>query len=341
MPIAEAKIGKGFGGLARYLMTGHEGNEPERVAWVDSRNLLSTDPHEAALVMTHTAARNGRVEKPVYHLSINWHPEDQPTPEQMRLAADRLLHDLGLQDHQVLMVAHRDTEHRHVHLMVNRVHPRTHLTWDNKNDFYRLRTSLNRLEKEMGWRVVAGAYRGLTRASDHHAGWIQEAAAGPMHSARTWADLENRLAKVGLALKARGPGLVVTDGRFYVKASDVHRSLSRPRLEERFGQNYRDWRVEVRRVQGLARKHFQLSAKARRGSDPRRLKATADRTRHRAYQLRTATEGSGDLRLIERKISAFAGRYGTAILRRVSPAAAAILEAIRLARRALDRERSR
>jgi hypothetical protein len=341
MPIAEAKTGKGFGGLARYLITGHEGNNPERVDWIDARNLLSTDPDEAALVMAHTAARNGRVEKPVYHVSINWHVDDQPTPEQMRFAADRLLHDLGLQDHQVLMVAHRDTEHRHVHLMVNRVHPLTHLTWDNKNDYYQIRTSLNRLEKEMQWRVVAGAYRGLIQASDERLQWIRQQATAPMQMAHTWPDLENRLGKAGLALKARGRGLVVTDGRFYVKASDVDLSFSRGRLEERFGKNYRDWRNEVRRVQDLARQHFHRSVQSPQLSDARRLKASVDRTRHRARQLQTATEGSGDLRLIERKIAAFAGRYGMVILRRVSPAGAAILESIRLARRALDRERSR
>jgi hypothetical protein len=337
-------------------MTGYHGDQPDRVDWVDSRNLLSTDPQAAASVMTHTAARSPRVQKPVYHVSINWHHDDKPTPDEMRFAASRLLHDLGLEEHQVLMVAHRDTEHRHVHLMINRVHPSTHMTWDNKNDYYRLRASMARLEREMGWRPVGKAYRHMDRAADQAAYRIKKAGWEAMHTSRSWPELEERLSQAGLTLKPSGPGLVVTDGKFYVKASDFHRSLSRQGLERRFGKHYREWRSDVRKVQGLAKDHFHIAtetpprANRKTGSGAsapavaskvHQARAVAHKARYRTHQARTALEGSGDLRLIEQKIASFAVRYGHAVLRRVSPAAAAILEAVQMARRALDRERSR
>src|SRR5690606_14584799 len=70
--------------------------------------------------------------------------------------ADRLLAELGLQEHQVLIVAHGDTRHRHVHLMVNRVHPDTLRAWDDRHDYARIERSLRVQERELGLREVPG-----------------------------------------------------------------------------------------------------------------------------------------------------------------------------------------
>ena len=40
----------------------------------------------------------------MYHLSLSWHPGDEPTHAEMRAAAERVLRRLELQEHQVLVV---------------------------------------------------------------------------------------------------------------------------------------------------------------------------------------------------------------------------------------------
>jgi len=349
MAIGSARIGAGFSGLSLYLLRGIDGESPERVAWTATRNLPSERPEDAARVMESTAAQNHRVERPVYHVSINWHPDDHPTPEEMAHAADRLLGDLGLRDHQALLVAHNDTAHPHVHIMVNRVHPEHRRTWDNRHDWGRIEHSLRRIEREMGWRVVPGRHTRIHRAPEREAVSILDRAREPMHEARSWAELEHRLQEKGLALKARGRGLVVTDGQVYVKASSVHRSVSRGRLEERFGQGYREWRQEVQGVQRLARDHARATRAAKttarparrsvRGVTPRAPRAPLPQARQRAALAKSALEGTGHERFIERKLMAFAVRHGLSVLHRISPAAAAIVSAARTAKRALDRER--
>ena len=350
--IAKASTGTGFGGLARYLLTGSDGNHPERVEWTAVRNLPFENPELSSSVMGATATLNSRVEKPVFHVSIGWPPEEKPTRAEIEETADRVLKDLGLQEHQALLVAHNDTDHTHVHLMVNRVHPDTLTTWRNGHDWQRIEDSLRQIEKEKGWRRVPGHHGRISEASHQEAASIKDRSREPLRTARSWHDLEEKLATKGLALRARGRGLVVTDGSLYVKASAIHRSFSRPQLEERFRQTYRGWRNEVRAVHQIARQHQRLTKRAEKAvqsrsrlpvqkaaTTPLALRAQAGRLRQGADSLRRGLEGRGDPQMLERKLMSFAFRFGMETLARVSPPAAAIVNAARLAKRTLDRGR--
>jgi hypothetical protein len=97
--IAEVMRGRGFSGLARYLETGKDGNSEQRVEWIEARNLPTTDPRTAGLLMRATAAQSHRTERPVYHVALSFDPADRIDPAKMSAVADRLLRDLGLQDH--------------------------------------------------------------------------------------------------------------------------------------------------------------------------------------------------------------------------------------------------
>lgn len=341
MAIGRSRTGAGFGGLTRYLLTGSDGKHPERVAWVATRNLGDLRPEDVPVRMAEVASRNHRVQKPVYHLSISWHPSDEPTREQMLFAADRVLKDLGLAQHQALIVAHRDTEAPHIHIVVNRVHGRTNRAWHNSNDWPRIEASLRRLEKEQGWRLVPNSRKPPVQAPPRRHAALRQAALEPMKTARTWASLEKQLQERGLYLQPRGRGLVVSDGEHFIKASDVDRSVSRARLEERFGLGYREWKKQVRQVHRFSVRHRNLSARAARSADPRNLRARAQQARRKVQTAERALDGRGDPRVLERELAAFGARFGFTILQRVSPYAATVVWAVRIARRTMDRERTR
>ena len=148
--------GRGFGGLARYLELGRNGNDPDRVDWIEARNLPTNDPQTASLLMRATAAQSDRVQKPVYHIALSFDPDDAVDRATMLRVADRLLRDLGLQEHQALIVAHGDTRHAHLHIMVNRVHPQTYRAWDPKHDFAQIERSLREQERDLALRAVPG-----------------------------------------------------------------------------------------------------------------------------------------------------------------------------------------
>ena len=111
--IGKAATGSGFRGLVNYLVLGKLGKEdPDRVLWSDVRNLAVNDPIMAPRIMRATAYQSTRAEDPVYHLIISWHRDEDPSEQVMRHVADTTLEDLELQDHQAMMVAHGDTEHK-------------------------------------------------------------------------------------------------------------------------------------------------------------------------------------------------------------------------------------
>lgn len=248
--------GRGFAGLARYLELGRNGNDPGRVEWIEARNLPTNDPQTASLLMRATAAQSDRIQKPVYHIALSFDPDDAVDRATMLRVADRLLRDLGLQEHQALIVAHGDTRHAHLHIMVNRVHPQTYRAWDPRHDFAQIERSLREQERELSLRAVPGHHyrldgheqpdRSQALTSGQLRRWertgdvpfdelVRQAVRRDVADARSWADLEARLRKQGLRIEARGRGFVVTDGKESVKASSVAPGASRKNLQERFG----------------------------------------------------------------------------------------------------------
>lgn len=154
--IAVSSSGTGFRALAAYLVHGRSGLEEGRIGWASARNLPTADPELAATLMRATAAQNVRVEKPVYHLALAFDPGDPVDRATMEQVADRVLERLGLERHQALVVAHRDREHPHLHILVNRVHPETGKVWDRWQDMPAIQEVLRAEERALGLRAVPG-----------------------------------------------------------------------------------------------------------------------------------------------------------------------------------------
>lgn len=257
--IANTSSGRRFAPLADYLVHGRSGIETERVAWTAGRNLGTDEPELGAALMQATARQSAAVQVPVYHLTISFDPQDRVTPEQIQSVADHVLRDLGLSEHQALMVAHKDRAHAHVHVMVNRIHPETGVAWERWRDRPVIERALRAEERALGLRAVAGRLaevegRDATRdpartpwksarqeRSQDRAFQDRVRALLPeLRAARSWEDFQARLAAHGLRVEGKGQGLVITDGDHEVKASRVGRDLSLRRLEERFGTPYPD-----------------------------------------------------------------------------------------------------
>lgn len=131
--------GRSFKGLTAYLMNGRDNQSQERVAWHRTGNLHTDDPEAAARFMawTEKSAESLKAEAGVstagrkvevggvYHYSLSWAPGETPEEAHQRQQAETTLERLGLQRHQYVLVAHNDTAHAHVHVMVNLTDPET------------------------------------------------------------------------------------------------------------------------------------------------------------------------------------------------------------------------
>ena len=257
--IGKGRTGSSFGGLQGYLLNGQARDRDaaglqeylldgksgrDRVEWTSTRNLPTEDPRYAAAVMRATAEQNPRVQKPVYHLSLSASPGEQISKEKWEQIADRVLKRLGLDDRQALVVAHNDTRHPHVHVMVNRVHPEHLKAWHDGHDYRRIEKALRHIERDFKLREVPGHHYQLAgqqaperaRTTDGERQQAERTGEPPwadrirfkiyddLKQAKSWGDLERRLASHRLRLERRGGGLVITDGKNQVKASRVYRA---------------------------------------------------------------------------------------------------------------------
>jgi hypothetical protein len=227
----------------------------------------------AAAEMRAVADRNSRVHDPVYHVVLSWQDGEHPDNAQMFAAGEAALAAIGMQDHQYVFAIHRDTGNAHLHLMVNRVHPETGRAMHPGLSYLKLDRCMRELELAQGWAYDRGAYAVVERGGQpvvERVKRIREAPAMPS-AARdmeahadeqslftyasgdpkrdvlallkrpdvTWQDMHSTLAKHGLELRIKGQGLGVYakdhNGLTPVKASSLHESLGKGKLEKRFG----------------------------------------------------------------------------------------------------------
>lgn len=267
--------GKNFRGLLRYLHEGRQGEEnPHRVVWSEARNLPGTDPSMVAGIMKATTSLAQRASRPVYHLPISWPPDEQPPKEVQIQVAETLLEDLGLSEHQHLIVAHDDGDCPHIHVVVNTVHPETGRVWNAWRDVYRIMESLERQERELGLRIVdrpdleehrtgkkdpdrqKNPTRGerlrakregdtpLAKWSEIKMREIRTGIRDHFRDATSWAELEARLARHNLSLQQAGQGFRITDGKHFMTLSKIGKHARQDRLENRFQQTWEDYEID-------------------------------------------------------------------------------------------------
>ncbi len=138
VPKIHAK-GRSFRVTAHYVLHDPDAETKERVAWTATRNLATHNPDAAWRVMAATSMDQDRLKQQagipntgrkskdhVLHFTLSWHPEesDKLDRAEMLRATKTMLHVMEAQEHQCLIVAHNDEPQPHVHVVVNRVHPR-------------------------------------------------------------------------------------------------------------------------------------------------------------------------------------------------------------------------
>lgn len=112
----KAKItrGKSFRGLLNYLLD-HDRGE------VIGGNMSMSDKIGMSLEFGSIKALRPDISKPVWHCSLSLPPGDDLTISQWQDVAADFLRKMGIGDNQYCIVKHMDKEHKHVHLVVNRV----------------------------------------------------------------------------------------------------------------------------------------------------------------------------------------------------------------------------
>ncbi|WP_281969124.1 relaxase/mobilization nuclease domain-containing protein [Roseovarius nanhaiticus] len=129
-----------------------------KASQIEARNLVSSSWKDTPREMLLTSELSERVQKPYYHLVLSWHETERPTDAQMIEAMAYLIDALGLAEHQVVIGTHHDTPRKHIHAIVNTVHPLTGQVWSKSNDHAKAEAACRQIELDQGWSHDRGRF---------------------------------------------------------------------------------------------------------------------------------------------------------------------------------------
>ncbi|EAQ2882447.1 conjugal transfer protein TraI [Salmonella enterica] len=114
-------------------------------------NCGTDDPAAAAILIEATQAVNTRSKlDKTYHLVFSFPPGENPPTEVLHEIEDELCAAIGFADHHRVSAVHKDTDHLHVHVAINKVHPTGYQNIEPYYDMPKLMEACERLEIKYG-----------------------------------------------------------------------------------------------------------------------------------------------------------------------------------------------
>ena len=234
----------------------HEG-EKCLMSWFAGCNAPDYDLALEEIKATQAMNTRAKSDK-TYHLEISFHPEDEAklTSEAYQRIERAFAEELGLSEHQRVCGVHKNTARIHIHVAYNLIHPEKFtMATTLWYDYQKLSKVCRAMEEEYGLVVDNGYEQRNTQqpkisqraaAMEAHSGeqsfqsyalHLKDTVMRRMASATTWEDAQGILADYGMALRPKANGLVLVplNGEGSLKASAFDKSMSRMRMEKRFG----------------------------------------------------------------------------------------------------------
>ena len=252
-----------IGDLVDYIRYPHNRNPQEKIEYAGGRGFLSATHTGQKVEMIALARESVRSDMPVQHWMFSWQEGEQPSREQVEEVVDMFLEKMGLLGHQTIYGVHYDTDNYHLHIAVNRANPETGkvVLPFNGLDIQEAHKLVAHIEGRQGWaseenplyavlengelarRRTAREIKPKQAALDfeHATGEksaqriAQERGHSAIKNAKSWAELHEKLAAVGLRFEKKGSGAIIFVGKIAVKASSVDRAFSMGKLCKKLG----------------------------------------------------------------------------------------------------------
>ena len=241
--IGKVKTGGSFGGAVGYCM------KKEDAELLDKKDVRDRSIETITEDFEFVRSQREDISKPVWHASISFAYDDKLTNDQMIKIGRDYIEQIGLKDHQYIMVRHHDTRHDHIHIIANRIGWEGDVTSDKwcKNRTARI---CDLMEEKYGLTVAKKQHRGKSIDNDKIP--IKKKVKVKIHQAIT-KELENGVSdfnKLKASLKGQGIelnfhtqksgnviGITFRTNGLTVKGSAIDKSLSFKNLAKRLSQN--------------------------------------------------------------------------------------------------------
>ncbi len=208
-----------FSALVQYL-TNPQGKS-ERISQVTVANCFTEDLLAAVIEIQNTQEMNTRARSDkTCHLVLSFPQGERLSLESLNAIEARFCDALGFKDHQRVSVIHDDTDYLHVHIAINKIHPKRLTIHNPYYDYKIVARVCEQIEQEYGLTIVNHETvkdQASRIAQDIEArtgvesllGWIKREVLGEIKQADDWQALHGILKGHGLELKERGNGFII------------------------------------------------------------------------------------------------------------------------------------
>lgn len=250
-----AKITKGssFKGVVKYVI-----DEKKEAQILDMDGLRLKNLNSVIESFVTQAGMNGRVSKPVGHISLDFSAQDREklSNRLMEQIARDYMERMGITDTQYIIARHFDREHPHIHLIFNRV-DNNGKTISDSNDRYRSEKICKELTHKYGLYYSTGkenVKQHRLREPDKTRYEIYDTLKASVPRCRDWKQLVRELDKAGIKTEFKTKGNTTTiegvrfrKGEYMFNGSKVDRMFSYSKIDYQLKQNARQsmWQDQV------------------------------------------------------------------------------------------------
>lgn len=154
--------------------------------------------------MRAVAAQNARVKDPVYHVVLSWPEGERPSDDQAFACGAHAIGSVGMAGHQYVFSVHRDTDHVHLHIAVNRVNPQSYRAVYPDRDYFKLDRAMRELELRFGWSHDNGPFAVFERDGKMVVDWSSAAPETKGHMPTAASDMERHADRESFFSYVRG-----------------------------------------------------------------------------------------------------------------------------------------
>ena len=249
--IAKIVKGSSFKGVVNYIL---DKEKDAKILICDG--LFVENKNTIAMSFDAQSKMNPKVTKPVGHISLAFHKEDEHrlTDRAMAGIALEYLKEVGITDTQVLIVRHFDKEHPHVHIAFNRI-ANNGRTISDRNERIRSARICKELTKKYNLYFASGKERvkqHRLKEPDKTKYGLYSILKSEVSRCGDWQQLAANLEKQGVDMrfKYKGKsdevqGVVFTMNGYSFSGSKIDRRFSFSKIDAALDNNRRNERQEI------------------------------------------------------------------------------------------------
>ena len=249
--IAKIVQGRGFQGAVNYILD----KENASLLYAEGVRLKDKESIIHSFIVQHKL--NPNISKPVAHISLDFSVQDKSrlTDRLMVDVAHEYMKKMGYEDTQYIIVRHNDTDHPHIHLVINRIDNNGKRISDQNEKLRNVKVCME-LTKKHGLYIASGkenVKEHRLKEPDKTKYEIYHALQSAVSKCRSWQELKTELLKSGITTEFRNNGTTdkiqgIRFGKngYEFNGSKIDRTCSYSKINYRLQQNVRSQQAQKR-----------------------------------------------------------------------------------------------